>query len=40
MGSSQSAIANTVLNSTTFFQLLHNKNLKLDGTPCRHLSKS
>jgi hypothetical protein len=34
------ALANSALNSTTFFQLLHNKNFKLDGAAHRPLSKS
>jgi hypothetical protein len=40
LNSSQQALASAALNSTTFFQLLHNKNLKLDGAAHRPLSKS
>jgi hypothetical protein len=40
LNSSQQALASAVVNSTAFFQLLHNKNLKLDGAAHRPLSKS
>jgi GNAT superfamily N-acetyltransferase len=39
MNSSQPALANAVLSSTTFFQLLHNKNLMWDGFQPPHKSK-
>ena len=39
LNSSQQALVNSALNSTAFFQLLHNKNLKLDGATHRPLSK-
>jgi hypothetical protein len=31
LNSSQQALANSALNSTAFFQLLHNKNLMWDA---------
>jgi hypothetical protein len=39
LNSSQQALASAVVNSTAFFQFLHNKNLMWDGFQPPHKSK-